>query len=422
MKFIHAADLHIDSPLRGLDAHEGAPVERLRGATRRAFVALVDLALAEQVDMVLLAGDIFDGDWVDFRTGLFFRAQLVRMRDAGIIVMIARGNHDAASQITRQLPEVDGVRVFSSRAPEQVPFPDLSVAVSGYSFPDRAVNEDVVPRFPKAVPGLFNIGVLHTSLTGREGHDTYAPTTVDMLGSRGYDYFALGHVHKREVVRDTDPRIVFPGNIQGRRAGEDGPKGCELVSVEDGVIVDARFVALDTVRWHQVQVDVSDIRTLEAFTRAFHERVDKVVDDDPDRMHAMRVTIVGESDLHRLEAEQPGTVAAAVAAAVQDYARADLWVERVVLALRSPIDRAHAATRADAVGAVVGLVDEIAADEDKMLTWIREQLASIGALPAPLAEYHFDKLDIQSLRTLLADAEATVLAQLGANSAEGDPQ
>lgn len=129
MKFLHAADLHIDSPMYGLDDYEGAPVSRLRGASRHAFIALVDLAIAEAVSFVVLAGDIYDGDWIDFRTGLFFREQLLRLRRAGILVFIVKGNHDAQSQITKQLPDVEGVHVFSSLKSETVDLENLGVAV-----------------------------------------------------------------------------------------------------------------------------------------------------------------------------------------------------------------------------------------------------------------------------------------------------
>jgi DNA repair exonuclease SbcCD nuclease subunit len=215
-----------------LDAYPGAPVERLRGASRQALTALVDLAIEQRVAFVLLAGDIYDGNWADFRTGLFFRDQMVRLRRAGIRVFIVKGNHDAESQITKQLPDVDGVHVFSSHKSETIDLEELGVAVHGRSFPHRAVPEDLVPLYPPPLSGRFNIGVLHTSLTGREGHDPYAPTSVEVLCDKGYDYFALGHVHAREVVRESTPRIVFPGNLQGRHAKETGPKGCELVTVE----------------------------------------------------------------------------------------------------------------------------------------------------------------------------------------------
>jgi exonuclease SbcD len=224
MKFIHAADLHVDSPLRGLDGYEGAPVQRLRGATRLALSALVDLAIERQVDFVILAGDIYDGNWTDFRTGLFFREQMLRLTREKIRVYVIKGNHDAESQITKQLPPVDGVHVFKSTSAETFTIDELGVAVHGRSFPNRAVPEDLVEHYPAPRDGMFNIGVLHTSLTGRTGHDPYAPTSVDVLCSKGYDYFALGHVHAREVVREADPRIVYPGNLQGRHAKETGPR------------------------------------------------------------------------------------------------------------------------------------------------------------------------------------------------------
>ncbi|WP_151638071.1 metallophosphoesterase family protein [Noviherbaspirillum aerium] len=420
MKFIHAADLHIDSPLRGLDAHDGAPVDRLRSATRRAFVALIDLAIAQNVDFVILAGDIFDGNWPDFHTGLFFREQLVRLRQQGIAVVIARGNHDAESQITKQLPAVEGVHIFSTEMPETVVREDLGVALHGYSFPQRAVTHDVVPDFPRAVPGMFNIGVLHTSLTGRDGHDDYAPTSVEMIMTRGYDYFALGHVHAREVVRDANPRIVFPGNLQGRKSNETGPKGCELVTVVDGRIVGADFVPLDVVRWHRLELDVTGIETLDGLVRAFHHAVKQLTDGATDRMHAIRLIVHGESPLNRIEAEQPGTIGAAIIAALQDMESLEIWLERVKTALRTPLDREQAALRTDAVGEVVSLVNELMDDEDRLADWIARELSGLS-LPPTLQDLDPTAVDAAALRAMLTDAESTVLAHLGAVEINGEP-
>ncbi len=133
-KFIHAADLHLDSPLRGLDGYEGAPVEEIRGATRKALENLVDLAIAQSVDFLLIAGDIYDGDWRDYNTGLFFLAQMSRLREPGVRVFFIRGNHDASSQITRQLNLPDHVREFSTRKPETITLDDLGVAILGQGF------------------------------------------------------------------------------------------------------------------------------------------------------------------------------------------------------------------------------------------------------------------------------------------------
>ncbi len=412
MKFIHAADLHIDSPLRGLDAYPGAPVERLRGASRQALIALVDLAIERQVSFVLFAGDIYDGNWADFRTGLFFRDQMIRLRRAGILVFIVKGNHDAESQITKQLPDVEGVHVFSSLKSESVHLEEWGVAVHGRSFPNRAVPEDLVPSYPAPIPGRFNIGILHTSLTGREGHDPYAPTSVEVLCDKGYDYFALGHVHAREVIRESAPRIVFPGNLQGRHAKETGPKGCELVTVQGGSITATEFVALDVVRWHQMRLESSGLESVAELAAQFIKEARLIVEHARDRLHAVRLTIHGESRLHRVEAQQPGTLAAAVQAAAQDFEEADLWLEQVRLILRSPFDRALAGKRADALGEVVRLVDSIGADEVSLKAWFSVHLGEMRDLPSGLADSAPATLDAEAMRSYLADAEATVLAQL----------
>ena len=221
LTFIHAADLHLDSPLIGLPRYDGAPVEQMRGSTRRALENLVDLALTEQVAFVLIAGDLYDGDWRDYNTGLFFAAQMTRLREAGTPVFIVSGNHDAASQITRSLRMPDNVTVLPANSPDTVRRDDIGIAVHGQSFRTRAVADDLSAAYPDPVRGMFNIGLLHTSADGRPGHDPYAPCSLDKLRAKGYDYWALGHVHAREVLCD-DPWVVFSGNTQGRHIRELG--------------------------------------------------------------------------------------------------------------------------------------------------------------------------------------------------------
>ena len=236
MKFIHAADLHLDSPLTGLERYEGVPIDAVRGATRRALENLVGLALDNDVAFVLIAGDVYDGDWPDYNTGLFFAQQMGRLREAGVWVVIASGNHDAQSQISKTLRLPDNVIVLSAARPQSVEFEEHGVVIHGQSFTTRSVTEDLSLKYPEARAGLLNVGLLHTSLNGRPGHEPYAPCTLDGLLAKGYDYWALGHVHSREVAHE-DPWVVFPGNTQGRHARETGAKGCSLVTVADGAVV-----------------------------------------------------------------------------------------------------------------------------------------------------------------------------------------
>lgn len=412
MRFLHAADLHLDSPLRGLDRYEGAPVERLRTATRGALGALVDRALAEPVDFVLFAGDLYDRDWQDFHTGLFFREQMVRLDRAGIRVFIAHGNHDAQGVISRQLSLPANVTVFSSRTPETARIDALGVAIHGRSFPDRAVGEDWVPTYPAPVAGCFNIGVLHTSLGGRPGHDTYAPTELATLCAKGYDYWALGHVHARELVCEA-PRVVFPGNLQGRHANETGPKGCELVRVEAGRI-EAEFIALDVVRWHQVELALDGVDTVAGLHQAFHVALAPLRAEAADRLLALRISLRGVSALFDLEARQPGGLEAELRAAAQDVTGADVWIERVRVALTAPFDRDALLARDDAIGEFVRLAEAYSNDLDSFKALAHAKLGGLlGGLAPELASDDIPRLDSpDELRQLLNDAEATALARL----------
>ncbi|NYG35294.1 DNA repair exonuclease [Sphaerotilus montanus] len=421
MKFLHAADLHIDSPLRGLHAQDGAPVERLRGATRQAFVALIDLAVRRQVNLVILAGDLYDGDWVDFRTGLFVHEQLARLAAHGIFVFVVRGNHDAESVISRQLPRQDHVHVFSSRVAQTRVLAELGVAVHGRSFPNRAVTEDLVPGYPAAVRGCFNIGVLHTSLSGSPDHGTYAPTRVDLLAATGYDYLALGHIHARQVVRESQPRIVFPGNLQGRHALETGPKGCEIVTVQDGQLAQTEFVALDVVRWHVLTLPCQPLTDIDALRAQFLAALAVLLAGDRSRLHVVRVQLRGESVLHQMEAVQPGLLEAALQAGLRHWDGPEVWIERVLSELTSPLDRAAASERPDALGEVVRLVDRLAGDDTTLRQWALAALESLPALPVDLGDARPDRLTPDQWRALLADAEAMVLAQLGAGLPDSVP-
>ncbi|MBW2597058.1 MAG: DNA repair exonuclease, partial [Deltaproteobacteria bacterium] len=201
-------------------------------ATRRAFDNLVQTAIKEKVSFVLIAGDLYDGDWKDYNTGLYFVSQMNRLRDVNIPVYIVAGNHDAASKVSRVLRLPESVHLFPTQKPATLCINNIDVAIHGQSFASPAVKKDLSAKYPPRLPGYFNIGMLHTCVTGREGHESYAPCTLDGLRSKGYDYWALGHVHQHEVLMD-DPLIVFPGNIQGRHVQETGPKGCVLVSVDD---------------------------------------------------------------------------------------------------------------------------------------------------------------------------------------------
>ncbi len=331
MKILHAADLHIDSPLRGLARYEGAPTGEIRGATRKAVENLVDAAVSNAVDLVIIAGDIFDGEWKDYGTGLFWVKQLARLRDEEIPVVIVAGNHDAASEITKRLTLPPNVTQLASSSPQVHRFDDLDLAVIGQSYAKRVVTDDLAAKFPEADHGLFNIGLLHTSLDGRPGHATYSPTSVDTLRGRGYQYWALGHIHQREVVSE-EPWIVFPGNLQGRHIRETGPKGASLVTIERGEIESVENLELDVVRWVNCHIEVSNANTFEDVLSQVSEELETSTESAYGRLVAARVEIIGRSPIHndlwRRSLELDMEIRAFGAA------RNDLWIEKVKLNTR----------------------------------------------------------------------------------------
>jgi DNA repair exonuclease SbcCD nuclease subunit len=304
MKFLHAADIHLDSPLHRLEAYEGAPVEEIRQASRRAFENLVDLALDGPVDFVLIAGDLFDGEWKDYNSGLYFVRQMRRLADGNIPVFIVSGNHDAEGKMTRTLPYPDSVHVFPPNQPGTRILRDRNVAIHGQSFSRAAVWENLALGYPEPVPGLFNIGLLHTSLTGRQGHEPYAPCTPDDLINRGYDYWALGHVHQFEIVVD-DPPVVFPGCIQGRNVRETGGKGCVLVTGDEGMPLEVSRRDLDVIRWETLSVDLSGEDDMAGCTERFREGLGAVLDRNDPLPVVVRVEFHGETALHRRLASEP---------------------------------------------------------------------------------------------------------------------
>ncbi len=383
--FLHAADIHLDSPLKGLEAYQDAPLEQIRLAARRAFDNLVKLALDERVAFVLLAGDLYDGDWKDYNTGIYFVNRMGWLRDAGIPVVMVSGNHDAASQMTRLLKLPDNVTLFPHRSAGTLILDQYGVAIHGQSFSARSVMDDLARNYPQGNPALFNIGLLHTSLNGRPGHEPYAPCTIDALCSKGYQYWALGHIHQREEI-SRDPWIVFPGNIQGRHIRETGAKGCTLVSVDEGRVISVEERELDVLRWALCRVDPARCQSADSLCDLVRETLEEERAMADGRPLAVRLIVEGitvlHGDLHE-NALQWSEEFRAVAASL-----GDVWIEKVVMKTRKSAlqqdksaDDSPLQTLLESVealqfehSALVGLVPEF----EKLRTRLPSELLSDG--------------------------------------------
>lgn len=334
-RFIHAADLHLDSPMRGLTHLDPRWLEIFGQATRQAFRNLVDAAFKYDVSFVILAGDLFDGDWKDFRTGLFFTEEIGRLDKAGIETFIVFGNHDAAGDISARLPERRGVHIFPRDAAGTALLPALNVAVHGRGYGRRDEKSNLARTYPDPVAGAFNIGVLHTAAEGREGHDAYAPCDVADLLAKGYDYWALGHVHKREILNQQPP-IVFSGNLQGRHANERGAKGAYLVEVGEDGRSELEFLELDVARWQRIELDAGTWRDRSDFSPALAEPLADAVDGAGGRPVALRVIIQGETDLHGTLLDHQSELEEELAYAIGDQS-GEILLEQLALNTRPPV-------------------------------------------------------------------------------------
>lgn len=417
-KFVHSADIHLDSPLRGLDRYEGAPTERMRGATRRAFENLIQLCLDENAAFLVIAGDLYDGDWPDYNTGLFFLSQVKRLRDAGIGVYMVRGNHDTKSKLTAslslRLPE--GVVDLSTSKPETKVLDHLGVAIHGRGYPKWNTTDDLSAAYPRPLDGYFNIGLLHTCAESHGDHERYAPCTLDGLTSKGYSYWALGHVHAQEVLR-TEPWIVFPGNLQGRHARELGPKGASVVTVEDGN-VSLEHRPLDDVRWVRCEVDASKAASADDVMDLVRISLKSEADGANDRIVGARVMVHGATDAHAALARDPEKYRQEIRAAANDLER--VWVEKIKVSTRSRVDVDALLNRDDPVGGLLRSLKELRNDDAALMAYARHFRDLSDKLPDEYKSTD-DALRLDepaALRALVDDVATFLLPELLAGGQE----
>lgn len=385
--FIHAADIHLDSPLKGLARYEGAPVGRLRSATREAFTNLVNLAIEKSVRFIIIAGDLYDGEWKDYNTGLFFAKEMARLQACNILVYLIKGNHDAASIISRELKLPSNVYVFDSRRSETVILEEGQIALHGQSFSTRAVIENLAKEYPEPIPGFFNIGILHTSATGREGHENYAPCSVDELKGKGYDYWALGHIHMRELLCQ-DPPILFPGNIQARHSKEAGPKGCTLIQVHDGEITQLEHQPLDVLRWDVLEIDVSMVDMYDDLLRKIEEQMESSYIAADGRMLAIRTVLVGNTKLHGKLLKNKDGLLNDIRSIAFGVGQGDIWIEKVKVLTASQLEgKDDTESNNSSIHMVTDWLNQV--DMKELLDEVSaELLGVINILPTDLKQTH----------------------------------
>lgn len=385
-RFLHAADLHLDSPLIGLSRKSASYAARIDDASRRAFDNLIDLAKAQACRFVVIAGDVFDGQWRNYQTGLFFAERMRRLREANIRVIMILGNHDAENRFASRLQLADNVTILSAARASSYTLEDLDTVIHGRSFPARDVTENLALSYPAPAAGRFNIGLLHTACSGAEdGHAVYAPCTVEQLVNHRYDYWALGHVHTTKIL-STDPYVVYPGNLQGRHARESGPKGAVIVSVEEGRVRQVEHHSLDVIRWSVEDLDASELTDVSALYGVVRDRLEHAVRAADGRGVALRLCISGQTPLHSaLVADRSGLREELETIAM--HVSPELWIEKIELRTQTP---RQAESTDPTIAGQIRIAIERLSEGEELAAWLEEELSIIKAkMPATA---HIDEL------------------------------
>lgn len=411
-KFVHAADLHLDSPFRSVQT-DARLKAILKEATFGAFARIVDLCLREAVDFLVLAGDLFDAKDRSVHARLALRQQLSRLDAAGIQTFIVHGNHDPLSAGSAAPGLPPSVTVFGATWSEVEVRRQgrLLCRVQGISYPQERVSEDLSAYFSRRGPE-FTVGVLHANVGGNSGHANYSPCTLEGLASRGLDYWALGHVHTRaELALPGGGVAVYPGNPQGRHANETGERGCMLVEVEEARCA-RRFFPADVVRWHRVEVDLAGLTSIEDLAQAAEEAVAEACPEGF-AAHAVRLVITGRGALHR-ELVRPGAVTD-----FQAHLGRELAARMPPVALESVEDASRPQLDLDAIRALGGLqaqLLEVAAEARQSgaareALWTRSELPKLDSalkkvglsLPRELLPELIDRAAARALELLAED-------------------
>jgi len=415
LKFVHTADLHLDSPFKGLKSMVPEVAGVLQEATFGAFDSVIKLCLDEEVDFLVVAGDVYDGADRSLRAQLRFRDGLRRLAQEGIPAFVAHGNHDPLDGWVAGLDWPEGVTAFPGDRVETVPVVKNGrqvAEISGISYPKREMRKNLLPEFPQESKTAFSLGVLHCNLGSDTGHEEYAPCTLADLRDSGFDYWALGHVHTRAVHRlEHGALAVYPGNPQGLHPGETGERGAVLVSVDEAGRPETRFVATDLVRWESLSVDISTLESIDGLIEALEEAAGGAADEAAGRSLCLRVVLEGRGalsevlrrtgELTGLEEDLRGRWLAA---------RPFVWLDRLIDRTRGPIDLESRRRSGDFVAGLLEQFDSLSDHLPQKEAEIREMLEPV--YEKKLVRKYIQPPDEEKLKELLDRARELCLDYL----------
>jgi exonuclease SbcD len=377
-KFVHAADLHLDSPFSGITYINERVAERLREATFRTFDRIVDLCLEHAVAFLLVAGDVYDSKDRSLRAQLRFRDGLSRLSQVGIPTFVVHGNHDPMDSRLATIKWPERVYVFSGEEVSCIPVERAGRVIAhvyGISHPTRDIRRNLAIEFPQRIDSPFAIGLLHCNVGGNTGHEPYAPCTIDDLNKSGMDYWALGHVHNHGILSHEKPTIVYAGNPQGRHPAELGPRGCYLVEVGAGGHCTPKFIPTDNVRWLLNTVDIEGLEDDEAIVSSAQDACCSIREKTEGLSAVCRIVFTGSGPAHH-RLSNPGFVDDLTRTLRDSEGNREpfVWVERIQVNTCPQIDIDALRNGQDFVADFLRMTSERRDDSD-FLNEIRSRLS-----------------------------------------------
>lgn len=343
-KFVHGADLHLDSAFSGVGRVSEDLQKRLRSAVLTAFAKMVDLCLEERVDFVLLAGDIYDSNRTTLWSQRFLREQLLRLANAGIFVYMIHGNHDPMSEQSFDLAWPDNVVRFGSECAESVALVKDGVELAqivGMSYRNADEPQDLSELYSPSSQAPYTIGLLHASVDGLGGQDNYSPTSLAQLVAKPFNYWALGHVHKPQILfQDAHCTVAYSGSMQGLSPVENGPRGVFLVSVDANGQTTSEFVSLADVIWETIQVSIADLSSMEGLLDTIEDRLDDLSENYLGSGVMATIQLVGRGGLHSAlqQSEVLAEILESLRGRCSSFSREFVYPHRILVSTRRNID------------------------------------------------------------------------------------
>lgn len=415
--FIHTADLHLDSPFRGIsEVHEKIGLE-LTEATFRTFNKMIDLCIEKQVDFLLITGDIYDGADRSLRAQLLFRDGLKRLSESGIKAYIVHGNHDPLDGWSANLDWPKNVHIFKGKSVEKVLVEkdgEEMAQIYGISFHNREIKTNLTNKFPKisqSKKALFTIGMLHCNVGTNTGHEPYAPCTLQDLITRNFDYWALGHVHKKAIINEDNPLVIYPGNPQGLHPKETGARGCFLVNVNENGEPTAEFIEIGFIKWFEEELSIDFLYTEQELISKIHNYIENIREEAGERSSVCRIILTGRSALHSSIARK-GVLDDILRDIREDEEgeKQFVWIESIEDNTNPEIDRKSLLERKDFIGDLVRLFEEFSHDKTKIAE-LKEFLEPLFTSPG--GRKLLEPIDDEDFLDLIKKAETLCLDKLG---------